>query len=99
MKFAPLLLAPLLAAAALSACSGQSGSGNDSAPAAPVAATAQPAGTHLDDDTRRAVLQTGAILGKLGHRVVAARIAGEGGQHDAGRGVAQIALTDRQPDL
>ena len=33
--------------------------------------TAQPAGTHLDDDTRRAVLQTGAILGKLGHRVVA----------------------------
>ncbi len=24
---------------------------------------------------------------------------GRAGQHDAGRGVAQIALTDRQPDL
>ena len=49
MKFAPLLLAPLLAAAALSACSGQSGSGNDSAPAAPVAATAPPAGKQWTD--------------------------------------------------
>ncbi|GAB2643246.1 amidase [Gordonia jinhuaensis] len=31
--------------------------------------TAQPAGTFLDDDSRQAILDTGAILSRLGHRV------------------------------